>query len=187
MDATATLLRDALMLLLVPVWLAAGFGDWCCHRWQHIERSAGLKEALLHWLMLAEIGTGLAAALLLQVNAAVLAWMLASCVAHELTTWWDLRYASSCRAIPVQEQWVHSLQLVLPWVALVALALLHWPQAQALAGLGDAAPDWQLRWKHPALPAGYLLAVGAAALALVAAPFAEEAWRCWRARRGRPA
>jgi len=180
MDPTAALLRDALLYLLMPLWLAAGFADWCCHRVQRIEHSAGLKEALLHWLMLAEIGTGLVAALLFKVNAGLLLVLLAACVAHELTTWWDLRYASSRRRIPVAEQWVHSLQLVLPWVGLAGLVLLHWQQALAVAGLGSAAPDWALRWKQPGLPAGYLLGLAGAALLLVLLPFAEELWRCQR-------
>jgi hypothetical protein len=182
MDPTAALLRDTLLYLLMPLWLLGGFADWCCHRVQHIEHSAGLKEALLHWLMLAEIGVALLAAALLEVNAGVLAFMLAACAAHEATTWWDLRYASSRRVIPVAEQWVHSLQLVLPWAGWVALVLLHWPQALAAVGLGSSAPDWQWRLKSPALPVPYLLTVAAAGVLLVALPFAEEAWRCWRAR-----
>lgn len=40
MDPTAVLLSDALMRLLMPVWLLAGLADWCCHRVQHMERSA---------------------------------------------------------------------------------------------------------------------------------------------------
>ncbi|MED5618938.1 diguanylate cyclase [Ideonella sp. BN130291] len=181
MDTTAVLLRDTLQYLLMPLWLLAGFADWCCHRAQRIERTAGLKEALLHWLMLAEMGVAVAAAALLQVNAAVLVLMLAACVAHELTTWWDLAYATRHRAIPPVEQWVHSLQLVLPWAAWVALVLLHWPQAMAAVGLGTAAPDWSWRLKAPALPWAYLLSVALAGLVLVAGPFAEETWRCWRA------
>lgn len=180
MDPTAALLRDTLLYLLMPLWLAAGFADWCCHKVQRIEQSAGLKEALLHWLMLTEMGLGLLAVLLLEVNAAVLLLLLAACAAHELTTWWDLLYASSRRRIGVVEQWVHSFQLLLPWTGLVGLALLHAPQALAVLGLGAAQPDWQLRWKQPSLPPVYLGAVAAAALLLVLLPFAEELLRCRR-------
>lgn len=182
---TADALRLVLMGLVVPVWLLAGLADWACHKWQRIERSAGVRESLLHWLMLVEIGVGLVAALLLQVNAAVLALLLACCVAHELTTWWDLAYAAHRRPIPVVEQWVHSLQLVLPWGALTGLAVLHWPQALALAGLGDAAADWGWRPKDPPLPPAYVAAVLTAGALLVALPFAEETLRCWRAGRRR--
>jgi hypothetical protein len=182
-DPTAAVLQATMMYLLMPLWLLAGFGDWCCHRAQRIEHSAGLKEALLHLLMLAEIGIGLLAALLLEVNAAVLALLLASCISHEITTWWDLHYASTRREIPVPEQWVHSLQLVLPWVGLVGIGLLHWPQALAAIGMGETRAEWQLTWKREPLPATYLMFISAAALLLVALPFGEEAWRCWRARR----
>jgi len=174
-EPLAALIEEAWLHLLLPLWLLAGFADWCCHRVQRIEHSAGLKESLMHLLMLCELGLGLLAALVLEINAAALLLLLAACVAHELTTWWDLVYADSKRHIPVAEQWVHSLQLVLPWAALATLVLLHWPQVRA--------PEWTLRWKAPALPWGELVALGTAGLLLVALPFAEEAWRCARARR----
>lgn len=182
MDPTAARLGQLWLHLLLPLWLLAGFADWCCHRQQRIERSAGLKESLLHLLMLAELGTGLLAALLLQTTAAVLLLVLAACIAHELTTWWDLVYAESKRHIPVAEQWVHSVQFALPWAGFATLALLNAPQALAIIGSGDALPDWRLQWRQPPLPATYLMALGTAAVLLVALPFAEEAWRCARAR-----
>jgi hypothetical protein len=183
-DTTALLIQQLLLLVLVPVWLLAGLGDWLCHRVQHIEHSAGLKESLLHLLMLAEMGIAVGAALLLQINAAVLVLMLTAGVAHELTTWWDLAYAQSRRVIPPLEQWVHSLQIVLPWTALIALALVHRDQALAVIGLGTSAADWQWRLKNPPLPAGHVAAVAAGALLLVGLPFAEECRRCWRVRAG---
>lgn len=182
-DGTAQLAQQLLLMVLLPVWLLAGFGDWLCHRLQRIEHSTGLKESLIHLLMLAELGVGIAAALLLQVNAAVLLLLIACCVAHELTTWWDLRYAASMRRIPVPEQWVHSLQLVLPWTGLVALMVIHREQAAAMVGWGDAMPEWRWRWKQPPLPAQHLLAVAIAATALVLVPFALECRRCLKARR----
>lgn len=183
MDTLEVLLRSALLHVLLPVWVLAGFGDWLVHRLEHIERTAGLKEALIHLLMLIELGPCLVAVLLLEVNALVLAGLALAALAHEVTVWWDLRYAMRCRRISVLEQWLHSFQTVLPWVALACLFLLHWPQALSLIGLGSQAPDWSLRWKEPALagPAiGISLALGAF---FIAGPFLEEAWRCWRARR----
>ena len=47
--------RLVLMYGLVPLWLLAGAGDWLCHRLTHIERNAGVRESLLHMLMLAEV------------------------------------------------------------------------------------------------------------------------------------
>jgi hypothetical protein len=183
-DDTAQLLQHLLFYLLLPVWMLAGFGDWLCHRVQRIEHSSGLKESLLHLLMLGEIGLGIVAALLLEVNAAVLALLLACCVAHELTTWWDLRYAASLRRIPVVEQWVHGVQQMLPWTGLFALAVVHREQAAAIVGRGGSAADWVLRWKDPPLPAACLGAVFAGGLAVVLLPFLQELMRCRRARRG---
>jgi len=185
MDATAQLLQQTLLLLVLPLWLLAGLGDWACHRWQRIEHSAGLKESLLHLAMIGCIGSAVLAVLFLEPNAAVLGIALLACVAHELITWWDLRYAASCRPIPIPEQWMHSLQLVLPWAAGTALALLHPAQAAAAVGLGDAVADWQLRLRQTPLPPGVVFGVMAASGLLVVLPFAEETWRCWRVRRRR--
>ncbi|MFL6660582.1 MAG: diguanylate cyclase [Rhizobacter sp.] len=181
-DATAQVVQMLLLWLLLPVWLLAGFGDWLCHRVQRIERSTGLRESLLHLAMLAEIGIGFAAALVLQVNAAVLLLIAACCLAHEVTTWLDLRYAASVRRIPVVEQWVHSLQLVLPWTGLISLMVIHRDQALAIVGLGDALPDWRWRWKDPPLPASHVMLAFAAGALLVVLPFVEEWWRCLKAR-----
>jgi hypothetical protein len=159
--------------------MAAGFGDWLCHRAQKIERSAGVRKSLLHWLMLGELGLAITAALLLEITAAVLVLLAAACVAHELTTWADLRYAASQRRIAVPEQWVHGVQMALPWAGLVALALIH--RHQALALLGWGTPDWGWRWKDPPLPPAWLAAVGAGAALFVLLPFAEELRRCRRA------
>jgi hypothetical protein len=182
-DVTAAIVQGLLMYVLLPVWLLSGLADWLCHRVQHIEHSAGLKESLLHLLMLSEMGIGVCAALFLEIDAAVLVLLIACCVAHELTTWWDLSYAMSKRRIPVVEQWVHSLQLVLPWTGLISLMVLHHEQALALIGWGEQAPDWRWRLKNPALPAEYIAAALLASVVLVWLPFFQETWRCIRAKR----
>lgn len=179
MDTTAALLQQLLLWALLPLWLLAGFADWLCHRVQRMEHDAGTRESALHWLMLAEMGPALAAALLLEVTAAVLALLFVLCLAHELTTWCDLRYAESRRRIPWFEQWVHALQLSLPWAGFVALALIHHEQAAALLGAGT--PDWGWRLKADPLPPAYLWSVAAAGVLLGALPFAEEFLRCRRA------
>ena len=131
--------------MLAPLWLVVGFLDYACHRQQRIEATAGLHESNLHLLMLAELGAGVIVALFLELNAIALALLLLACVAHEFTVLRDLSYAQSRRRIPWFEQWVHGLQQAVPWVAFAALVLLHWPQALALVGLGDAPADWRLR------------------------------------------
>ena len=182
MDATAALLDSALLGILAPVWLLAGAADWACHRAQRIEHSAGLRESALHLAMLAELGVAVLVALLLEITAAALLLMLVACIAHELTTWADLAWASSKRTVPWYEQAVHGLQQVLPWAGLAGLAILHPEPALALVGLGDASAPWSLRWKDAPLPGAYLAGFLGAALVLVVGPFAAEFVRCWRAR-----
>jgi hypothetical protein len=183
MDPTAVLLQKVLLYGVLPLWMLAGFGDWLCHRVQHIERSAGLEESLLHWAMLAELGIAIGAALLLQINAAVLCLLAAAALAHELTTWWDLSYAASRRRIAVPEQLVHSVQHALPWAALLLLIVIHRDQALAAVGLGRAEADWRWLWKQPPLSPGVLVVIGVATGVLVLLPFAEELRRCRLARR----
>ena len=185
MDDTAQLLERLLATALLPLWLLAGFADSLCHRAQRIEETAGLKESLLHWLMLLELGAGVLAALLLQVNAGVLALTWMACAAHELTMCCDLAYASSRRRIPAHEQWVHGFQHMLPWVAWLLLAVIHRGQAAALLGLGPTMADWTLQWKSPPLPVGYVVTVVAAAAVLVVAPLGVELSRCLRTARGK--
>ena len=61
-------------------------------------------------------------------------------------------------------------------------AILHWPQAQALFGLGPEAADFALRGKAP--PGLRELVPPAAAFILLALlPYAEEFWRGWREKR----
>ena len=70
--ATAHVVQMLLMDFVVPLWIAAGTADWICHRRVHIEDNAGVKESLLHLLMLGELGIPVCAVLLLQVNALII-------------------------------------------------------------------------------------------------------------------
>jgi len=175
------LLQNVLMYVLMPVWMAAGFGDWICHRVLKMECTAGLKEALMHLLMLAELGPCLLLVLFCEVNALVLSILFVACIAHELTLWWDLLYAIKVRRIPVVEQWLHSFQIAAPWVSLGALSVLHWDQAKALLTL-DASAQWVIEWKHEPLPAASVVAILCAGFVFIAVPFVEEVWRCWKVR-----
>jgi hypothetical protein len=182
MGTTQGLLQAALLWLVIPAWLLGGLFDWLCHRKLAIEHTSGTKESVLHLLMLAEAGIGLAAALLLEIDAGVLALVLACCAAHEVTTWVDLSYANSKREIPPLEQWVHAVQLAIPWAGAAGLMLLHPEQTMALFGAGEPARfEWQ--WKSPPLPLEYLGTVAILAAAGAVLPFLEELHRCAKARR----
>ena len=170
----------------LPLWSLMGLADWWCHRRTRIERNAGLKESAFHLLMFAQMALATLAALLLEVNALVLAGIALLFCTHELTTWLELRYVAPVRPITPAEQMVHSFMEIIPLAALAMLAALHADQALALLGLGIGTPDWQPRWKVQPLPPAYLAAALAGATVFNVLPLLEEWQRCWRARQSAP-
>jgi len=157
--------RLALMAGVVPLWIAAGLVDWACHRRTAIERTSGWKENAFHWLLLAEGGVALVATALLEPGAALLGIVLGAFVAHELTTYVELRYTAPRREIRPFEQMVHSFMELLP-LALLALV--------GVLAAGPPARPW---------PPAYLAGVAVAVVLLNVLPMAEESWRCLRAAR----
>jgi len=104
----AEVTRSILMYFILPLWLAAGFADYLCHRAAHIERTSGVKESALHLLQSAEMGVAILAAMFLEINALVILIMIACFLLHEATALWDLSYASATREVGPIEQHVHS-------------------------------------------------------------------------------
>jgi hypothetical protein len=47
--------QTVLMYFVMPVWLAAGFADYLCHRAASLETTSGWKETLLYLLQLVEM------------------------------------------------------------------------------------------------------------------------------------
>ncbi|HEY0822946.1 MAG TPA: diguanylate cyclase [Ramlibacter sp.] len=173
--------RLLLMYAVVPLWIVAGLVDWWCHRRTAIERTSGLPENLFHWLLFAQAGAALAAVGLLEVNAAVLLLVFAAFLAHEATTFVELRYTVPRREVRPFEQMVHSFMELLPLLVLALLAVMAWDQALALFAAGE--PDLALHAKAQPWPPAYLLSVAGAVLVLNVLPLAEEGVRCLRARR----
>ncbi|GAB3543071.1 hypothetical protein GCM10027343_16100 [Noviherbaspirillum agri] len=173
------LLLGAILFFFIPLWLLVGFGDWLFHRKTHISETSGAGESLLHLLMLAEVGLPMLAGLFLEINALVLALMIAGFVAHEATVLWDLRYTANKRAILPGEQVIHSYQEAIPLMLLVLVAILHWEQFMALVTFGAHA-EFRVAWKNDPLPPAYLAGILVAAGVLVVLPFLEELWRCYR-------
>lgn len=172
--------RMLLVGVVFPLWVGAGLADWACHRTSAIERTSGLRENLVHWLLFLQMGLGVLAALFLQPTAAALLLMAFVVLLHEATVYLELRYTVARREVRPIEQVVHSLMEMLPVVAVALLMALHWDQ------LRD--PQWVLRMRQAPLPAAWL-ALGALAVAVFnAVPLAEETVRCarWRARNTRP-
>lgn len=177
-DPTALIL----MYFIVPVWYLAGVADWMCHRATNIQTTSGPKESLIHLLMFAELGLPLLAAIFLDVNALIIAFMIAMFLLHEATAFWDVSYAVSTRRVTPFEQHVHSFLEMIPLMALLLISARHWPQFLALFGAGDEAPRMTLDWKPEPLPRDYVATIlsGAALLGLL--PYLEELWRGLAAR-----
>jgi hypothetical protein len=155
------------------------------HRRTRIDRTSGLGESAIHALMMAEISVPLMLTLLCEVNPLLLGISTAAAGVHEATAIWDVRAAvDGGREVRPAEQHIHSFLESLPFMAVSALLCLHWDQV-ADAWQGKAGPAaWRLRLRRKRLPAGYLAAVLAGVTSLIAAPYAEELWRCARVRPG---
>ena len=61
-----------LMYVVLPLWLAAGFADYLCHRASHIEKTSGWKESLLHLAQFGEMAVPVLAAVFLEINSGVI-------------------------------------------------------------------------------------------------------------------
>ncbi|HEY3909904.1 MAG TPA: hypothetical protein VGM07_08445 [Stellaceae bacterium] len=181
---TRAVTRRLLLHFIIPLWLGAGIADWTCHRTSHIETTTGAKETLIHLLMLVEMGTPVLAGLFLEINAPVLALMIASFFVHEWTALWDVSYAVTRREVTPIEQHIHSFLEMLPLMAAAFISVLHWPALRALLGLAQD-PDPSIRLKHEPLPTAYVAADLSAIAVFEMLPYLEELWRDWRANPGR--
>jgi hypothetical protein len=141
-----------LMYFVLPLWLLAGFADWFCHRASHAATTTGAKESLIHLLMFAEAGAPLIAALFLEVNALILAFLIVAFTAHEAIAIWDVSYATSGRVITPIEQHVHGFLEAIPLMALVSMVALQWGQFLALFGRGPETARFDLALKPRAAP-----------------------------------
>jgi hypothetical protein len=121
--------------------------------------------------------------LLCEVNPLLLGISTAAAGAHEATAIWDVRSAvDGGREVRPAEQHIHSFLESLPFMAMSALLCLHWDQIADVWLSRARLAAWRLRLRRRRLPAGYLAGVLAGVASLIAAPYAEELWRCARAR-----
>lgn len=177
---TAT--RRMLVGVVLPLWLGAGLADWYAHRRTNIETTSGARESAIHALMMAEAGVPVVLGLFFETNAGTLAVSTGALGAHSVTTYWDATYAEERRKVSPGEQHVHSLLEVVPLMATSFALVLHWDQALALAGRGPAEADFRLRPLREPLSLRARVGLLAAMGVFGALPFAEELWRCLRAR-----
>lgn len=172
--------RGYLLYLVLPIWLLAGLLDWYCHRQAQIERTAGPKESLIHFLLFAEAGLPILLGLFLEINGAVLGIMLFFWLAHEVTAYWDVHYAAQHRSITPFEQRVHDYLGVVPLLAFSIALILYWPQAVAWFGLGPESLRLSLEGKQKPLPFSYVAGLLAAIFLFIVVPYLEELVRCVR-------
>jgi hypothetical protein len=178
--SAAELVDGYLRFFVVPLWLAAGFADWLCHRRSHIESTSGIRESLLHVAQLTEIGIPLLAALLLEIDLTVIALMAVGFVLHEFTAIADVSFAVSRRNVSPLEQHIHSFLEILP---LVAMTLVGWVVLPGLLRDGIHAADFALRWRP--VDGVYIVVLLAAVFVFAVVPYAEECVRGWRVARQR--
>lgn len=169
---TADALRVLLMYVVLPLWLAAGFADYLCHRASRIAETSGWKESLLHLLQFAELAVPMLAALFLEINAAVILIMIVALVLHELTAIWDVHYATATRTVTPTEQHVHSVLEMLPLTGLLMVVAIYWDQFISLFGLAPA--HFELRLKTAGLDPWYVGSMLAMTLLFEVLPYLEE-------------
>jgi hypothetical protein len=174
-----------LLYFVLPVWLLAGVADWLCHRASHIETTTGAKESLIHLLMFGEVGLPLLAALFLQINALIFAVMIVAFFVHEATALWDVSYATTARVVTPFEQHVHSFLEMIPLMAIICVASLHWGQFLALFGAGSETARFTLEWKKDPLPVAYIATLLVCVVLFEFLPYIEELLRGLRANAGK--
>jgi hypothetical protein len=172
-----------LLYFVLPLWLLAGFADYLCHRASRIEITSGYRETLLHLLMLIEVAIPLLAALFLEINALIIAAMIAGFFAHQMTALWDTTFASHKRVITPIEQQVHSFLELMPLMAMVIVIILNWPQFLSLWGFGSEVASYKLVFKRDPLPWTYVAAFLSAVLLFEVLPYLEEFVRGFRSRK----
>ena len=181
---TSQLTIAVLMYFVLPVWLAAGFADYLCHRASNIATTSGPKESLLHLLQFAEMAVAVLAALFLEINALVLLIMLVCFVLHEATALWDLSYASARREVTPIEQHVHSFLEMMPLMGFVLIAILNWGQFLALFGLGQEPARFNITLRSGPPSWTYVIIMMGFVLLFEVLPYLEELLRGLRANKG---
>lgn len=174
--------RRFLMYAVMPIWSVSGFLDWLWHKQTKIETTSGVKESVMHLIMMAEAGVPILAGMFLEMNAGTLAMIGAGWLLHEATVAWDVKYTLSRRTIYTREQITHSYMEKVPFDILVTFACLYPEQFLALLRLGSERPDFKLRFRKKPIPLKDFVAIIVGMGVVSALPHLEELWRCYRAK-----
>jgi hypothetical protein len=171
------------MYVVLPMWLAAGFADYLCHRAARIETTSGWKESALHLLQFAEMAVPTLAAIFLEINALIFLIMIIAIILHHATAIWDVSYAYQTRVVTPTEQHIHSFLEILPFTGFLIVAILHWQELISLFGFGPLPAEFSLRMKEEPLPWVYVTVMLTAVLLFEVFPYFEEFLRSWRAQK----
>jgi hypothetical protein len=164
--------------LVLPLWVAAGFADYWCHRAAEISENSGTMESVLHLVQFSLVGLPVTLALFIRPNAGFFLLTVVCILLHHLVAYIDVRYADATRKVEPREQMVHSFLEILPITACLLLAVAEWPQLVSLFGLGGEQPLFGLQPRVISLP--YTMAAFSAAVLFNLLPYLEELWRCLR-------
>jgi hypothetical protein len=116
-----------LVLVVLPLWIAAGLADYLCHRATSIETTSGAPESALHLIQFALVGIPITAALFLDINAGYFLLAIVFLILHHVVAAVDLVFANSRRRIAPREQMIHSFLEIFPLTALPVLASISGP------------------------------------------------------------
>lgn len=175
MDA---LLWGLLGYVIFPLWLLVGLIDYWLHQRTDIAVTAGVAESRLHLVQTLEVGIPVLVVLFLELNLLALAIVVAAAVAHTVTAYWDLQYASRHRVILPLEQMVHAFLFTLPLFGAALLVVIHWPVVHTPNGLLSAGiGDWGLRLKREPWDPGLIVVVLLASMLFGMLPGVAEWWQ----------
>ena len=180
---TATILENYLLFIILPLWIAVGAADWLCHRAAQIDQTSGPKESVIHILMLGEAGVPVLMGLFLEINGLIIMIMVAALISHELTAYWDVRFATYHRVVTPIEQRIHDYLGAVPFMATSGVIILHWHETLSVVGLGPEKLHLALHWKQEPLSTAYVSAVLGAIVLFILVPYTEELLRGVRAAR----
>ena len=172
--------RFSLLYAVPPIWLASSLADWACHRYSRIERTAGVKESLIHLLLLGEMGLPVLATVFLEITSPVILLMIGAFLIHEATVYVDLHIANRDREVTPTEQMVHSFMEMMPLIAIWLVSILREEELRALLSAAPRSPDFSLRLKEQPLPVWYRVGLLTAITSFGGIPYVEELWRTSR-------
>jgi hypothetical protein len=178
------LLWALLGYVVFPTWLLAGVLDYWLHQRTDIAATAGPRESRLHLAQTLQVGIPVLIVLFLELNLLALALLVAAAVAHTVTAYWDVHYASQRRTILPLEQVVHAFMFTLPLFVTAVLVVMHWPVVNPPPGLPGGGPgQWTLRLRVPPWDTNVVVTVLVASFVFGVVPALAEYWQVAHASR----